>query len=90
MQSVKYIKSFSRGQITIPKEVRDTLGIGEDFWLKLFVDKGKIIAEPVDERKMNHDEFLHTLLNMKETWDMREEIKQNRKQIEDRLKKNAL
>ncbi|HVF69634.1 MAG TPA: AbrB/MazE/SpoVT family DNA-binding domain-containing protein [Xanthomonadales bacterium] len=47
----RYIKSFSKGQITIPKEFRDAFGIGDEFWMKLSAQDGKIVVEPVKEEK---------------------------------------
>jgi AbrB family looped-hinge helix DNA binding protein len=52
MNTVGYVKSFSKGQITIPKEVREVLGIGDEFWLKLSIENGKIVAEPVEREKL--------------------------------------
>lgn len=40
-KKVHYIESFSKGQITLPKVLRDLLGLGNDFWLKVYEDKGK-------------------------------------------------
>jgi len=37
----KYIKSFSKGQITIPKEMRYGNGLGDVFWLKLYIQDGE-------------------------------------------------
>src|SRR5437016_2771568 len=81
MQQIKYIKSFSKGQVTIPKEVRDTLGIGENFWLKVSINDGKIIAEPVDEKKDKED-YRKELLSITDVFDLEPDIKQNREQLE--------
>lgn len=90
---VRYIKSFSKGQITIPKEIRDEFGMENDFWLKLYTQEGKIIAEPIGEKKMNKKEWTKMLLTLKTNWfdEIAEtEIKKNRQEIEDRLKKQGL
>jgi AbrB family looped-hinge helix DNA binding protein len=96
MQHFRYIKSFSKGQVTIPKDIRNALGIGEDFWLKLFVEKGKIIAEPTEQKEDEEEfekkrvEYRKKLLSIKTTFDLGPELKRNREQIEERLKKYEL
>ncbi len=92
MQQVRYIKSFSKGQVTIPKDIRDALGIGEDFWLKVLVSDGKIIAEPVEQKddEKKREEYRKKLLSIKVAFDLGPEIKRNREQIEERLKKNEI
>ena len=89
MNTAGYIKSFSKGQITIPKTVREELGIGDDFWLKLYINDGKIIAEPV-EKETNQDEYLKKLLSIKGGWISKDEIKKNRTAVEKQLKERAL
>ena len=89
MNAVGYIKSFSKGQITIPKVVREALGIGDDFWLKLYVDNGKIVAEPVEKDK-NQSDYLKRLLSIKGWWMSEDEIKKNRTAVEKQLKERAL
>lgn len=89
MQTVRFIKSFSKGQITIPKEIRDTLGIVNEFWLKVYVMDRKIIAEPVvDDRRVNRKDYLKTVTGIKGSWDLAKEIKRNRKQLEERFKEH--
>lgn len=91
MNTVRFVKSFSKGQITIPKEVREALGIVDEFWLKLYIQNGRIIAEPIeDEAKVNKEEYLKKIMSIKRSWDLTNEIKRNREQVEKRLKKNAL
>jgi AbrB family looped-hinge helix DNA binding protein len=89
MNTVGYIKSFSKGQITIPKAVRESLGIGDDFWLKLAVENGKIVAEPV-EKEEDQSDYLKKLLNIKGGWISKDEIKRNRAAVEKQLKERAL
>lgn len=87
-QAKKYIKSFSNGQITVPKEFREYLGLGDVFWLKLSIEQNKIVAEPVvDEYKTTN--YSKNLLKIKGNWLIKDEWKQNRKQVERRLNKNA-
>lgn len=82
----KYIKSFSKGQITVPKEFRDFLGLGDVFWLKISIDQDKIVAEPVDTHKQGN--YSNKLLDIKGDWFSEEELTQNRQEIEKRLKEN--
>lgn len=42
------IRVGRRGTITLPKEVREELGIHEGTTLKLIVEKGRLILEPDD------------------------------------------
>lgn len=88
---VKYIKPFSNGQITIPKEFRKAYGIKNDSWLKLIPEEGRIILEPVkEEKKMDKEEWRKWLLNFKGTWDLSDEIKKNREDMEKQMKSREL
>jgi bifunctional DNA-binding transcriptional regulator/antitoxin component of YhaV-PrlF toxin-antitoxin module len=86
MSNVKYIKSFSKGQITIPKEFREMFGLGDDFWLKIFVDKGRIVAEPTESEQngnISNKEYLKILERTQGKW--REDwqrLRGKRKQVE--------
>ena len=86
MNTVRFVKSFNKGQITIPKELRDALGMTHEFWLKLYTQNGRIIAEPVAETSTN-EEYRKKLLNIKGGWFSEKEYKENRKQLEERSKK---
>jgi AbrB family looped-hinge helix DNA binding protein len=84
----KYIKSFSKGQITIPKEMRDGLGLGDVFWLKLYVKDEKIVAEPL-EREVDSSEYQKKLLNINGSWFDIKDYKKMRSDIEGRSSKNV-
>ena len=43
----KYVSPTVRGQITIPTEVRKKLKITDKTKLKIYIDKNKVILEPV-------------------------------------------
>lgn len=86
MNTVRFVKSFSKGQITIPKEIRDTLGITHEFWLKLSTQNGRIIAEPVEKTTTN-EAYRKKLLTIKGGWLSLKEYKENRKQLTERDKK---
>ena len=64
---IKYIKSFSQGQITIPKEFRDELGLAPEFWLKLQLVNQTIVAKPI-EKTISKKEYLDRLLKIKGDW----------------------
>lgn len=89
MNSVRFVKSFSKGQITIPKELRKMLGIASEFWLKLYIQNGKIIAEPIEAQK-DKTVYAKKLLNIKGKWLNPEEITKNRRQVEKQMSKRAL
>lgn len=63
----KYVKSFSKGQITIPKALREQLGLGDEFWLKLFEEQGRIVAEPAEPSPPPAD-YTETLRTISGDW----------------------
>ncbi len=87
--NVKFVKSFSKGQITIPKELREELGIADDFWLKLSLENGKIIAEPVGAQ-LSRSAYQKKLLQIKGGWITQKEIADSRKQLEKQISARAL
>ena len=92
MDHIKFIKSFSKGQITIPKEFRHALGLKDESWFQLTLDQGKIIAEPM-YKPPNQNTYLSKLKKMKTNWftkDCVREIKEGRKEVEKRLRRNGL
>jgi len=86
---MQFVKSFSKGQITIPKIIRDSFGLSDNFWLKLYIDQGKIIAEPVEKEK-NKSDYQKKLLNIKGDWINTRELAKNRGQIEKQLASRSL
>lgn len=47
VSGIHYLKTFSKGQMTIPKTIRDYWGVGDEFWLKLKLQPGsKATIEP--------------------------------------------
>lgn len=89
MNTIRFVKSFSKGQITIPKEFRDAFGITGEFWLKLSLAGNKIIAEPVEHSKEKLS-YKQKLLQIKQIPIDPKEIASNRKQVEKQLLKRAL
>lgn len=85
MNTFRFVKSFSKGQITIPKQFRDAFGIKHEFWLKLYIESGKLIVEPV-ESKRNQSDYLKKLLSIKGGWISEDEINKNRSAVEKQLK----
>ncbi len=47
MMNAKHVKPTVRGQITIPKDVRNELGITPNTKLKIYAENNKIVIEPV-------------------------------------------
>ena len=92
MQAVRYVKSFSRGQITIPKEIREELGVPEEFWMKMSVDNGKIVVEPV-QKTLSKEEYLKKLMSLDTSWFTEEDFedyKKVRQEMDDHVEKNSL
>ncbi|EKD95529.1 MAG: hypothetical protein ACD_24C00459G0009 [uncultured bacterium] len=86
----KYIKSFSKGQITVPKEFREVLGLSDEFWLKLYIKDEKIIAEPVERNSGKQTSYLDTLKEVDTSWfdeKTEKELKDSRKALKMREKK---
>lgn len=86
---VRFVKSFSNGQITIPKEFRDKFGVGKDFWLKMSIQDGKIVGEVV-EKAVDKAAFKKLLLNIGPIDISMKEIRRNRRQWERQMKQRAL
>lgn len=86
---IQFVKSFSKGQITIPKAIRERIGLPDIFWLKLYTDQGKIIAEPIEKEK-NKSDYQKKLLTIKGDWIDARELAKNRKQIEKQLASRSL
>lgn len=67
--------------------MRKTIGVGDDFWLKVYIDDNKLIAEPVGEPE-DKSKYLESLLKIKGDWFLLKDYKSVRSQIEKRLKVN--
>ncbi len=75
----KYIKSFSKGQITIPKEMRYGNGLGDVFWLKLYIQDGE----------GNYNEYQKKLLSIDGSWFDLKDYKKMRSDIDRRFSKDV-
>lgn len=84
MQIQSYVKSFSHGHITIPKNFRDRLGIGKDFWLKLTLDGTRIVAEPTQSIK-DRAAYAKKLLKLKTDWFNFDEWRKMRKEANESI-----
>lgn len=42
------VKTLPKGQVTIPKRLREELGIKVNSYLRVYVKAGKLIVEPID------------------------------------------
>ena len=81
-----YVQSFSHGQITIPKQFRDKLGLNGKFWLRMYLDGNKLISEP-SQPTFNKAEYLQKLAKMKGDWFNVKEWKKIRKEINGRFQR---
>jgi bifunctional DNA-binding transcriptional regulator/antitoxin component of YhaV-PrlF toxin-antitoxin module len=50
--SIQFTKPYSKGQITIPLEIRKYLGIDKDTWLLMTIDNKKLVIKPVKEKEL--------------------------------------
>ncbi len=82
----RFVKSFSKGQITIPKAFREKLGLGDVFWLRLRLEGGKIVAEPVREGRST-EHYHKRLLKIKGKWFKSKEWQEVRKEFAKRIRK---
>ena len=87
MDNLNFTKSFSKGQITIPKKIRQKLGLTGDFWLRLYTEGRKIIAEPVDQPKVDSG-YSAKLLSIGGAWFDQAAFNKTRDEIEHKLRIN--
>lgn len=98
----RFIKPFSKGQITLPKDYRDYLGISDQSWLFLSLQGDSLVMKPVEKIKIDSqdspqiikaqvsfEKYKKMLPKIKGAFgeQIAEENKQIRKEIEDRFKK---
>lgn len=88
-QTQKYIKSFSHGQITVPKEFREELGLGDEFWLKLYIDQNKIVGEPVGP-KITLKSYREKLLKLDTSWFSEKKWQAESKKIREEIKRRLI
>lgn len=100
----KFIKPFSRGQITLPKDYRDFLGIDSNSWLFLTIQDDSLIIKPVKKEnfittkkprilkaKISQKTYLKNLLKIKSSWFSEKDLgdyKKIRQEIEERFRQN--
>ncbi|MBI4066172.1 AbrB/MazE/SpoVT family DNA-binding domain-containing protein [Candidatus Gottesmanbacteria bacterium] len=84
MQLQTYIKSFSSGQITIPRAFRERLSLGKEFWLRLALEENRIIAVPIDQPHPDPS-YGRKLLGVKGSWFHLGSWKKMRKEIRVRI-----
>lgn len=87
MNGQMFVKSFSQGQITIPKIFRDKLGLEENFWLKMTLDNDRLIAEPVINSSGSKSQTAK-LLKIKGDWFDISDWKKTRREVAQRLNVN--
>lgn len=64
-----FVKTFSRGAMTIPKKVRDEWGVAGKIWLELSFDKNQLVVKPAGR-------------NTKGTWTKQDERDRFRARVE--------
>ena len=87
MNGQVFVKSFSKGQITIPKVFRDKLGVENDFWLKMAIDGNRLIAEPVFD-ELRPKNLANKLLSVKGDWFNLSDWKKTRAEVSRRFNAN--
>lgn len=84
MNGQAFVKSFSHGQITIPKSFREKLGLEENFWLRMMLDKKRLIVEPI-VGEVNKKNLAAKLSKVKGDWFSFSDWKKTRDEVEKRL-----
>jgi bifunctional DNA-binding transcriptional regulator/antitoxin component of YhaV-PrlF toxin-antitoxin module len=67
---VFYGQTFSKGQLTIPKKIRDFYSLGDNFSYKITHQDRKIIVEPQQQTNlaMTNDSFVKFVSSMDTSW----------------------
>ncbi len=60
----RLVKPLRHGQITIPKEFRDALGLTEDDLLSVTLEDGKLEIEPVRVQRGNGSRWFRALYDL--------------------------
>lgn len=91
----KFIRPFSKGQITLPKDYREHLRIDENSWLRISLLDDQILIQPIKNQlsrrikaKLNLRDYKKVLLKIKGNWVNKAEYKKTREEIEKRLFRN--
>lgn len=66
-----YIKTFSKGQMTVPKAIRKQWGVTDEFWLKLTLEEDNSLRlEPMEQPQDAEKTLkrLQSLLKPKANW----------------------
>ena len=86
---ITYGQTFSKGQLTIPKKIRDLHGLGDNFAYKMTHQGNKIIIEPQEKKKAKQT-LASVLARIKEPIYSQEDVDfivQGRKSWDKRLEK---
>lgn len=93
----KFIKPFSKGQITLPKDYREYLGIDENSWLRIALREDEILIKPVEKEgqrrtikpKISLKKYLKILPQIQGAFgnELVKENRQIRKEVEKRLRR---
>lgn len=83
-----YVKTFSKGQLTIPKKVRSHLNMPDESWVRISVQNNGLLIEPVNS-VFNREEYLKRITTMKGGWYSWEEHEKFRKNLDQSFAKNS-
>jgi|AACY02.16.fsa_nt_gi hypothetical protein len=84
----EYIKTFGKGQVTIPKKLRDACGVDNKTWLRVFANGRQIVMEPVNHvSDAQKNERLKELLSMDGSWVDEDDYRKIREEMEDKIKR---
>ena len=84
---IAFIKSFNKGQITIPKTLRDYFRLSEEFWLKISKTENAIVLEPITEKMCAN--LQSSLAKINDAWEIND-YESNRQAISSRLNKHKI
>lgn len=84
-----FVKTFSKGQMTIPKVIRQKWGVGDDFWMKVrFDESGALILMPIEHSPDSGGilDRLSALPKPQKSWFSQKENEKMRNEVESALK----
>jgi hypothetical protein len=67
--------------------------VTDEFWMKLFIDNGRLVAEPMQDSKPSKEEYLKRLMSLKSgvfTEEDYDDYKKIRTEMDEHVEKNSL
>ncbi len=90
MQNIHYTQPFSTGQITIPKFMRQHLGINNNTWIKIELHDNDLILTPQEkhslESEKNKKKYIDSILSLQGGWFSQEEYENLRNKTQKKMK----